>query len=131
MAVTPVRMLSPRMRVVFPTVTPVTSVIAFNGPTGKIPIVRPASRARGRSSRRCAAPVAASGPQIVVSANQTIRWVLTLINFCSIFRLVCEEGDQRGNSQPEQSLHQEEQKAEHTDLFEPVIYSHLGMAEPP
>ena len=35
------------MSVVCPTATPGTSVIEFNGPTGRMPILRPMSRARG------------------------------------------------------------------------------------
>src|SRR6185369_5114187 len=46
-AVTPVRTLSPRTRVVCPTRTPSTSVIAFSGPGGSTPTMMPASRARG------------------------------------------------------------------------------------
>ena len=49
-AVTPVRMLSPRMIVVWPTVTPLTSVIAFSGPGGRMPTLIPASLARGRAA---------------------------------------------------------------------------------
>src|SRR5436309_3468333 len=47
-AVTPVRMLSPRIKVVWPTATPEISVIAFNGPVGSTPTTTPSSRARGR-----------------------------------------------------------------------------------
>src|SRR5271157_4852148 len=50
MAVTPVRTLSPRMRVVCPTLTPATSVMAFSGPGGNTPICTPRSRTRGRPS---------------------------------------------------------------------------------
>src|SRR5215472_5083545 len=49
MAVTPVRISSPRIRVAWPTATPPTSVIAFNGPTGKTPTAIPKSRALGRT----------------------------------------------------------------------------------
>src|SRR5260221_479661 len=55
MAVTPVRMLSPRTRVVWPTLTPATSVIAFSGPAGNTPTLIPRSRARGLASF-CANP---------------------------------------------------------------------------
>src|SRR5215831_7926714 len=47
-AVTPVRMLSPRIMVVWPTSTPATSVMAFSAPGGSTPTVIPRSRARGR-----------------------------------------------------------------------------------
>jgi hypothetical protein len=40
--------LSPRIRVVWPTSTPATSVIAFQGPVGRVPVTMPRSRARGR-----------------------------------------------------------------------------------
>ena len=57
MAVTPVRAgplptrsaPSPWMTVVCPTRTPSTSVIAFSGPGGKLPMMMPRSRRRGRS----------------------------------------------------------------------------------
>src|SRR2546426_7001559 len=49
-AVTPVLTLSPSMIVVWPTFTPLTSVIALSGPGAKTPGARPTSRARGRFS---------------------------------------------------------------------------------
>src|ERR1700730_5609243 len=48
MAVTPVRMLSPRIMVVCPTATPGTSVMALRAPVGRMPTLRPKSEARGR-----------------------------------------------------------------------------------
>ena len=50
MAVTPVRMESPSTTVVWPTRTPATSVIAFNGPGRKTPGATPSARARTRVS---------------------------------------------------------------------------------
>src|SRR6185369_2879926 len=47
-AVTPVRMLSPRIMVVCPTSTPATSVIASSGPVGRMPTFNPRSDTRGR-----------------------------------------------------------------------------------
>jgi hypothetical protein len=44
--VTPVRTSSPSMSVVWPTLTPATSVIAFSGPCDSRPISMPRSRAR-------------------------------------------------------------------------------------
>src|SRR6185312_2377103 len=49
--VTPVRMSSPSMSVVCPTLTPVTSVIAFSSPVGSVPTAIPRSRARDRATR--------------------------------------------------------------------------------
>ena len=49
--VTPVRTFSPSTSVVCPTVTPATSVIAFAGPVGRLPISIPRSRARGFTPR--------------------------------------------------------------------------------
>src|SRR5580698_4226878 len=49
-AVTPVRMLSPRISVVCPTLTPATSVMAFSGPGGNTPTFTPRSRTLGRLS---------------------------------------------------------------------------------
>src|SRR5204862_126530 len=40
----------PRMIVVWPTATPLTSVMEFRSPVGRTPIRRPISRARGRLS---------------------------------------------------------------------------------
>ncbi len=45
--VTPVRTSSPSISVVWPTLNPGTSVIAFSGPVGRRPISIPRSRARG------------------------------------------------------------------------------------
>ncbi len=50
MAVTPVRTFSPWIRVVWPTLTPATSVMAFSGPDGSTPTLIPRPRARGRGS---------------------------------------------------------------------------------
>ena len=49
--VTPVRTSSPSTRVVCPTFTPGTSVIASSGPGGSLPISIPRSRARGIDRR--------------------------------------------------------------------------------
>ncbi len=49
--VTPVRTSAPSIRVVCPTRTPSTSVIAFAGPVGSRPISIPRSRARGFTPR--------------------------------------------------------------------------------
>jgi len=48
-AVTSVRMSSPRMMVVCPTYRPATSVIASSGPVGRTPTFSPKSEARGRA----------------------------------------------------------------------------------
>src|SRR5215471_1289639 len=50
--VTPVRMFSPSTRVVWPTRTPGTSVIAFRGPVDSSPMATPRSRSRSRSGMR-------------------------------------------------------------------------------
>ena len=47
--VTPVRTLSPSISVACPTLTPLTSVIAFRGPGANTPGASPISRARGRA----------------------------------------------------------------------------------
>ena len=49
---TPVRTVAPSIRVTWPTRTPATSVIALSGPVGRMPIVMPRSRARGRALGR-------------------------------------------------------------------------------
>src|SRR5713226_8985178 len=49
MAVTPVRISSPRITDVWPTATPATSVMAFSGPVGITPTLIPSSRALGRT----------------------------------------------------------------------------------
>ena len=50
MAVTPVRIASPSISVMCPTLTPATSVMALSGPSGSTPGVTPISRARTRIS---------------------------------------------------------------------------------
>src|SRR5579862_2421518 len=52
-AVTPVRTLSPSIRVAWPTRTPATSVMAFSDPTGRMPTFKPMSLARGRVIVSC------------------------------------------------------------------------------
>ena len=46
-AVTPVRTLSPRINVAWPTATPATSVMELSAPVGSTPTTMPTSRARG------------------------------------------------------------------------------------
>ena len=67
-AVTPVRTVSPAMRVVCPTRTPATSVMAFSGPGLPSPGVIPRSRARGRPWA-----VIASVARRATAAKTTIR----------------------------------------------------------
>src|SRR5450759_1801066 len=54
MTVTPVRTSSPRTRVVWPTRTPATSVMASRAPRGSVPLRMPISGARGRRTGDCA-----------------------------------------------------------------------------
>src|SRR6185369_12204777 len=52
------------------------------------------------------------------------RW-RRFISICASCGLVCQIEGQRGNDQPEQALHEEEQKAQEAHSFDPIRSRHI------